>query len=47
MGTFDEPGKGLITFFFPSILFRAIKDHFFTRESLQRLTNILTGLRRG
>ena len=44
MGTFDEPGKGLITFFFPGILFRPIKDHFFTRESLESLTDIFAGL---
>jgi hypothetical protein len=30
--------------FFPGILFRPIKDHFFTRESLESLTDIFACL---
>lgn len=45
--TFDKLGKRFIAFFIAGILFRAIKNHFLPRKTLQCLPYILTSFRRG
>mgnify|MGYP007012006530 CR=1 FL=1 len=46
VGTFNKPRKGLVPFLSGRVLFRSIKDNFFTAKTFQILPNVLAGLGR-